>query len=316
VSVNAGATESQRKKSNHAPRPDPQSTLFGPLDDDLPSEMDQAVNSIWRPCWIDYPAATAGLEKLRSIYRHPRTKRPPCLLIVGLPNSGKTSLVKEFEREVTPARSDEDELDWAPVLYVQAPPTADASALYLSILRRIGAPEEFSGRVPKLQDQTLRLLEKLRTRVLIVDELAYMLSGTASQRSVYSNVVRHLSNELEISIVGVGTKKLLRTFQTDQQSGSRFEPLFIPRWKMGQDYFEFIVQICLRAGLKPDGAFTDKAFIERIFRMSEGLTGETWKLMCLVIENAVRNDKKTVSPDMLKKVDWVAPSERRKIQGE
>ena len=85
---------------------------------------------------------------------------------------------------------------------------------------------------------------------------------------------------------------------------------------MGQDYFEFIVQICLRAGLKPDGAFTDKAFIERIFRMSEGLTGETWKLMCLVIENAVRNDKKTVSPDMLKKVDWVAPSERRKIQGE
>lgn len=314
--VNAETTGPLREKSNIASTNEKQSSLFGPLDDDPPSEMDRAVDSIWKPCWIDYPAATAGLEKLRSIYRHPRTSRPPCLLIVGLPNSGKTSLVKEFEREVTPARSDDDELDWAPVMYVQAPPTADASALYLSILRRIEAPEECTGRITKLQDQTLKLLEKLRTRVLIVDELAYMLSGTTPQRNIYSNVIRHLSNELEISIVGVGTKKLLRTFQTDQQSGSRFEPLFLPRWKMGQDYFAFIVQICLRAGLKPDGEFTDKAFIERIFRMSEGLTGETWKLMCLVIEHAVRSGKETVSPDMLKKVDWVAPSERRKMQGE
>jgi len=64
--------------------------------------------------------------------------------------------------------------------------------------------------------------------------------------------------------------------------------------------------------MESDEGFTDTAFIDRIHRIIEGSTGETWKLMCRVIEHAVKSGSLSLSPFMLNQVEWVAPSERRK----
>ena len=65
--------------------------------------------------------------------------------------------------------------------------------------------------------------------MLIVDELHIMLAGNISDRSVFMNVLKHLSSKLQIPTVGIGTKEVLRTMHTDEQFASRFEPYRIKK---------------------------------------------------------------------------------------
>lgn len=46
--------------------------------------------------------------------------------------------------------------------------------------------------------------------------------------------------------------------------------------------------------------------------MSEGLTGETWKLMCRVAETAIRTQRERIDEDTLDATEWTRPSERRR----
>lgn len=281
------------------------------LSENLQDNSDRHTR-IWTPTWIDYPEAIRGLARLEALYEHPRTDRPPSMLIVGQSNMGKTSLVRQFQKSKTPPPAPSDEHIHVPVLYVQSPPTADGAALYSSILRSINAPFAPSWSIARKQDQVLRLLETIGTKVLIVDELHSMLEGKSDQRGIYMNVLKHLSNELRISIVGVGTKQVLRVIQTDQQMGSRFSPFILKKWAYDRSYAVFVVQIAKRAGIQDVDILQREVFLKKLLQKSEGLTGETWTLMCLMIEHAFAENNGKLDVDILDSVDWVAPSDRRK----
>lgn len=282
--------------------------LFGDL---LPPDIQERRRRIWTDTWIDYPVATEGLTKLSELITHPRTYRPPCCLIWGETNNGKTSLARKFERMCNPTNEGDEEATLMPVVYVQSPPSADVAALYNNILRAIGAPFSPTWQPARKIDQVIRLLTKLQTRVLIVDELQSALSGNVSQRTLFMNVLKNISNDMQISIVGVGTKEALRAIQTDPQLGNRFEPLLLPRWRTNQDYATFIAKVCTKAEVKNLKPLQSPKFIRRIHEMTEGLTGETWKLMCRLIEQADEAKKAPLSEQALEAVTWTAPKERR-----
>ena len=48
-----------------------------------------------QPVWIPYPAAESILGRLEWLLELPKQDRIPCLLIIGEPNSGKTTIVKK-----------------------------------------------------------------------------------------------------------------------------------------------------------------------------------------------------------------------------
>jgi len=149
--------------------------------------------------------------------------------------------------------------------------------------------------------------------MLIVDELHHFLVGNVRDQSVFMNVLKHLSSELQICIVGVGTKEVLRAMHVDEQFSSRFDPYRIERWDADEDYVRFLIQICRHARFKETAQLKRKAFVRRIHTLSKGLTGETWKLMCKLIECAETNDFDQLDIDMLDKIDWTMPGERRWI---
>jgi len=273
--------------------------------------VNERFRRIWKPCWIDYPMASEGLARLDRLYRLPKSHRPKGALIVGDPNMGKTSLVREFQRAKNPKIDPKEELTRVPVVYIQSPPTADGAGIYTAILRALNAPFRAGSRILEKQDQVLSLLGKLDTKVLVIAEMHNMLDGKVDQRGIYMNVLRHLSNDLQLSIVGVGTTSVLRAVQTDQQLGSRMEPFRLRNWKFGTDYCNFIFNICAHAGISNFDAIRNKAFLDRIHRLSGGLTGETWELMGRLIETAFDNNDGTFDPKMLDKLNWIAPDDRR-----
>lgn len=276
-----------------------------------PDEPDARIRRIRSRRFVEYAAGAAVLDRLAWLYEHPKVLRPPCSLIYGDTNNGKTAIAHKFARDNSPGE-ESPEYGKTPILYVQSPPYADLGGFYDAMLRSLNAPQRVSARPQAKWDQLLRLLSSARTRVLILDEVNNLLVGKADHRHMVLNSLKSLSNELQIPIVAIGTQDAVRVFQTDQQLGNRFEPMGIPRWTASKDYAVFIARFVQRLELKYESNFRSKELVDRIHRMSEGLTGETCKLLALAAEIAIRSDREIIDMGTMDQLPWVMPSERRK----
>lgn len=282
----------------------PQASFFGMIDQ-------VRIDRIWTPFWINHPEGTRALEHLAWLLMQPRSYRPQNCLIIADAAAGKTSIAKQFEKSVNPVHQKGETKRRIPVVYVQAPPDGKSDALYTAILESIGAAYKSTWRALRKQQLVFELFDKLHTRMLIIDEAHHMLAGNVGERSVFMNVLKHLGSTLQIPIVCLGTKELLRAMHTDEQFASRFEPFRIEKWEADENYVRFLVQICRHAKFKYTSTLKKREFVRRIHALSKGLTGETWKLMSRLIEYAETEGVGTLNIDMLDKIKWVTPGERR-----
>lgn len=296
------------------PQPHPNGEVPAPPLDDPSWELCERLRAIRKVRWIDYPVATAAVERLTKLIDGPQSHRPPCCLIYSDTNNGKTTVCLKFARDMNgTAESDAGERAEVPVLMVQAPAHPDIGGLYDAFLRRLNAPYLATARTDRKYDQVLRLLPQIGVRMIVIDEIHHILAGKVDQRSIFLNSVKALSNELRIPIVAVGTQDALRTFQTDQQLGNRFEPFHIPRWTVGKDYALFLARLCDAMGLQKESNFHSRQLVNRFHTMSEGLTGETWKLMTTAAEAAITSRREMIDTVLMEELVWVAPSERRRM---
>ena len=295
------------------PQPHPSAAIADSVSEDTSWELRERLHQVRRVRWIDYPVATAAIDRLIWLFDGPPSHRPPCSLIYSDTNNGKTTICLKFVRDINGATDgDAGERAEVPVLMVQAPGHPDISALYDAILRHLNAPYLASARADRKGDQVLRLLPQVGVRMIVIDEIHHVLAGKVDQRSIFLNSVKALSNELRIPIVAVGTQDALRTFQTDQQLGNRFEPFHIPRWTIGKDYALFLARLSESMGLQKESNFHSRQLVTRFHSMSEGLTGETSKLMATAAEAAIRSGQEMIDMALLGEVQWTMPSERRR----
>ena len=68
-------------------------------------------------------------------------------------------------------------------------------------------------------------------RLLVIDEVQNLLSGSRLQQRRLLNLLRWLGNELQIPLVAVGTAEALHAIQSDDQLANRFTPFGLPPWK-------------------------------------------------------------------------------------
>jgi|GEM_PF-5174420 Bacterial TniB protein. len=136
------------------------------------------------------------------------------------------------------------------------------------------------------------------------------LASPVDKRSIYLNTLKHLSNELELPIALIGTIEAVRAIQTDQQLGNRFEPLLVPRWKLDSEYATFLSDLAGALGV--GGNFGSRELVKKLHSLSEGLTGETWKLLVWAAQKLMPIGA-DIDVALLEKVPWQRPSERRRL---
>jgi hypothetical protein len=69
----------------------------------------------------------------------------------------------------------------------------------------------------------------MRPNMLIVDEVHHLLAGSYREQRAALNLLKYLANDLQFSVVIVGTADAQLALETDPQMTSRFAPLEIPR---------------------------------------------------------------------------------------
>ncbi|MHB1697430.1 MAG: TniB family NTP-binding protein [bacterium] len=273
---------------------------------------DERISYIKKERFILYPSALRILDKLEELLIEPKKTRIPCLLIVGDSNNGKTSIINKFKKDHPP--TDGMETDAVPVLSVMTPLKPDISLFYDNVLKRLLIPFRKSDSLSKKESEIGYYFQKLGTKMLLVDEIHNILSGSVSKQKEFMNGLKNLNNELLIPIVLVGTKEALNATNTDFQISSRFMPMFLKRWTYGDDYRSLLKAVERLLPLKKEsGLADDEKLAEYILDDSEGLIGEIIVITRNSAIQAIRTGKEKITMDVVKSTGYVRPSLRRSI---
>ena len=273
---------------------------------------EERIQKIRSERWIGYPRAKTILARLEDLLIYPRSLRMPNLLIVGDTNNGRTMLAQRFSRLHPAEDNPEGNGIIAPVILLQAPPVPDEGRFYNALLEKLFAPYRPSERVDKKQFQAIKLLRYVGLKVLIIDEIHHILAGNLNRQRAFLNVIKYLGNELQISIVGVGTRDAYRALQTDPQLSNRFESAVLPRWDLDTDFLRLLASFERMLPLKEPSRLTDSQLASKLFAMSEGYIGELSQVLSRAAVLAVQNGREMIDARTLQNIDWVPPSKRKR----
>ncbi len=272
---------------------------------------EERVERIRAPRWIGYPRTKQVLAKLEDLLTYPKSHRMPNLLIVGDTNNGKTMLVRRFCDNHPADDNPAGEGVNVPVLFIQAPPLPDEGRLYNTILEKLFAPYRPSDRVGKKQFQAIQLLRYVNLKMLVIDEIHHVLAGNLNKQRAFLNVIKYIGNELQVPVIGVGTKDAFRAIQTDPQLANRFEPVLLSRWKTDKNYLRLLMSFERMIPLKAPSILHGSELATQIFSMSEGYIGEISRLLTDAATHAVRTGREKINKTVLKELGWYPPSKRR-----
>lgn len=265
--------------------------------------------------WIGYARAEAVLAALEDLLSFPTRTRMPNLLLVGSTNNGKTMIVEKFRRAHpgTAAAENEDGMAHLPVVKVQMPPGPDEGRFFGAILDALGMPFSPRDRIATKQDTAVRVMRATGVRMLVIDELHNVLSGSAMQQRRLLNLLRWLGNELQIPLVGVGTAEALRAIRSDDQLVNRFEPHPLPLWSDEDEYRRLLSTLEAVLPLRKPSHLADSALAGRILSASEGVLGEMIAIIIRAAVRAVDTGTEAISTRMIEDTGFIRPSERRRV---
>src|ERR1700693_2806873 len=168
-----------------------------------------------------------------------------------------------------------------------------------------------SHRIDCLERETLRLLETVNVKVLVIDEIHHVLAGPMLKQRQFLNVIKYLGNELQIPLVAVGTQDAFNAIHTDPQLANRFEPAILPRWIMGDEYLRLLASFESLLPLERPSMLIEPALALKILSLSEGTIGEIATLIQRAALYAIEHNIEQITSVGLDGCGYIPPSRRR-----
>lgn len=261
------------------------------------------------PRWIGYPSANQTLEIMQGLMNKVKQPRMPNLLLIGESNNGKTTVLKQFNKRFGDPYI-ENEVDMVlPVVMIQAPPSPNEKDLYLSLLQRFTAlPYKASDPASALRYQVVHAFRESRVKILIIDEIHSVLTGTPRQQRLIMNCLKFLCNELEIPIVAAGTPDAVRVLHTDSQHASRFDVKQLEIWKNDLDFKRMVGSFERTLPLKQPSHLIEPEKLNLIHTISDGRIGNVKRLLNECAIEAIRHKEESISLAMIKEKSWLRPT--------
>lgn len=275
----------------------------------------ERIDQLRIPRWLGYPRAKEIDTKLEWLFSHPRVTRMPNMLLIGRTNNGKTGLVNRFAARHLPSDNPGGESIIAPVLLVQTPPKPTEAGLYTEILHPL-LKRLPHGTVADKRARAVEILRKVQLKVLVLDEMHNMLAATAPAQREFLNVIKYLSNELQISIVGVGDETLISAVNIDSQIQNRFPPEILPKWKVGPEFNRLLASFEKVVPLRKPSGLVEPMLAMKLAAMCEGTIGELSLLLNKASTYAISYGQEQITAEVLNKCGYVPPSERRLLSVE
>ncbi|WP_273805716.1 MULTISPECIES: TniB family NTP-binding protein [unclassified Pseudomonas] len=266
------------------------------------------IRFMGEPRWIGYRSAHTILDTLECLFDAPKRPRMPNLLIVGDPNNGKTTIIRQFMKTHGEGYVDENSEPNRPVILAEAPPSADEKDLYVAILETLWMPYRTTDSKLTLRYQVIHSLRELKVRMLVIDEIHSMLTGSAIKQREVMNALKKLCNELVIPIVGVGTHDAVQILHLDPQHASRFDVVKLATWKLDAEFQRLLKAFEAVLPLKrPSGLFKPE-LAQLIHSICGGNTGDLHSLLIECAKEAILSGKECIERPLIESKSWVRPT--------
>lgn len=244
---------------------------------------DRRIEHIRAKRWVDYPQAAKVLRRLEEVHVQPRSERMENLLLLGRSGMGKTTLIRKFERHYSLTIAGMGAFRLHPIVVMLMPHDPTAPKFFAQLLKAIGVPagDSLEAVCPR-ETTVLRILSEVQTKVIVIDELNSVLAGTARQQRKFLQLLRWLSNELRVALVGVGVPETRHALFSDDQLRSRFSTIELPEWTEGEDFTRFVTRLVWSLPLRAPSPIDSP----RVMQLLIGRTGGLTLGVCKAIERA------------------------------
>jgi hypothetical protein len=261
--------------------------------------------------WIGYGRATEAIVRLEALLDWPSKQRMPNLLLIGPTNNGKSMIIEKFRRTHPPISFPDRE--HIPVLVMQMPSDPTVIRFYVALLAAMGAPLRPRQRLAELEQVALDLMRRVGVRLLVIDELHNVLSGTTPVRREFLNLLRFLGNELRIPLVGVGTRDAYLAIRSDDQLENRFEPFTLPRWEVDAGTRSLLASFAASFPLRRRSEIAGVEMTSYLLTRSEGTIGELNQLLMDTAIAALDSGEECINRTTLLLSTYAGPTERRRL---
>lgn len=266
------------------------------------------------PRWIGYSRANEVIEVMQGLMNKVKQHRMPNLLLIGDSNNGKTTIIQDFAERFGESYSDEHLV--VPVCLIQAPPSANEKDLYISLINYFALPYRSSDSAGVLRAQAVHTLRETHVKILIIDEVHSMLTGTARQQRLIMNAIKYLCNALQLPIVLCGTKDAVRILHTDPQHASRFDVAELPLWQNDKEFRRLVGSFERILPLKKPSNLTEISVLNLIYSISGGNIGNIKRLINECAIEAIESGEERITSKMIEDRSWLRPTKGlRKILG-
>ena len=236
--------------------------------------------------WVSYPAGDDAVVRLFEIYETPPRLRMPSALFLASPNMGKSSIQVRFLNEVRaryPSASEPEEKDKPfraeGVLRLEVNGDLTEKRFYDDFLRRLKAPRPIEATASRLQDMVLTYLTANRIRMIILDEIQRITELRTREQRIVLNVIKYISNQLSISIVGFGSGEAKALIQSDPHLAERFDIIALPAWGRRERWVVEAVRERLRYIPLRKPTVIDRPLMEALFLHSGSILGRLFNLI-------------------------------------
>ncbi|MDC7714597.1 TniB family NTP-binding protein [Vogesella sp. LYT5W] len=279
----------------------------------LSASDQERIAHINHPLFINYPRASELLAEMEDLLEHPRTNRMPNLLLVGRSNNGKTEILSEFMKRHPADEQLDQETIYAPVIYIQAPPGPSEHLFLNKMLLMLGIVVKVNETPDRKLLQLMEVMRQIGTRVLLLDELNALLAGSVTKQRFFLNMLKYLSNELQISIVAAGTQDAIQAVKSDAQIESRFPLRRLPRWQEGDNFRRLLASFEYTLPLKEASSLQKVDLARKLFGMSEGVIGELSNIIRSAAQHAIKTGEERITSDVIDNCPYVT---RKSDQGD
>lgn len=273
---------------------------------------DERIQRIRTDRWVGYTKATEAVAKLEALLSHPKRQRMPNLLLIGPTNNGKSMIIEKFRRTHLSQESNHYQPEEMPIVVVQMPSDPKIPRFYSMLLYAMNVRLISRARISDLETKVLQALERLKVKLLIIDEVHNLLAGNAVAQREFLNLIRFLGNQLKIPIVCVGTKDAYYAVRSDSQLENRFEPFTLPVWQDDEELASLLTSITSAFPLRKASILTNPDLMRFILDKSEGTIGEMMTLLSKAAVLAIESSEEMINKKILAKIDYQSPTERQR----
>jgi hypothetical protein len=284
--------------------------LVGCVDEDILdlSEIERRIYGLRRKFFIKYSTASKIIDKFEDLLLQPKSDRMRGMLLYGVSDNGKSSIAKMF-RSRHPARDlSNGNSSVIPVVYMVAPDSASDTKFYAELIKSIYAPTKLAA-TANMRFQAVTMLEKVKARMLIVDEIQQVITGGGNRQKAMLNALKTVASLARVAVVAIGVRQAKNAIEYDAQLADRLERVLLPIWQRGPQWSQLLNTFASEFGFKSSG-LGQEAMSKKIHAMTEGLLGYAARLLTDAAVKAVRTGQDRITPALLDSLGFLSPREQ------